>query len=76
MEQNCAHVLKDWQKKIKTELETKDNLIQDMEKYFGPLFEKLLSGFLIRIISEDKNNYAVAESNLRKEIEMLKKVKF
>ena len=57
------------QRKTKTELETKDNLIQDMEKYFDPN-PKLC--YLV-FVSEEKNQYAVAESNLMRQTDMMKK---
>ena len=47
VEQKCTEFLMDWQRKAQTELETKDCLIQDMEKYFDILFYTNVIKFLI-----------------------------
>ena len=47
VEQKCTEVLMDWQRKAQTELETKDCLIQDMEKYFDILSYTIVIKFLI-----------------------------
>ena len=75
MEQKSVEILKDFQKKAETEQETKDNLIQDLERYDRKnKILRLLSLAFNRIISENKVYFTVVENNLKKENEILMKV--